>query len=333
MTYQEIVQQISAKKFQPVYLLQGEEPFFIDELAALFEEKVLSEAEKAFNLTIFYGKDADFQGVVDTARRYPMMSEYQLLIIREAQEMEELEKLSTYVEKPTPSTIMVICHKRKKIDARTTAGKAITQKSVVFESKKIYDYKVADWIMDYLKDRKLKIKPDSATMLAEYLGTDLSRIVNELEKLAINIPEGSFITPAHIEKYIGISKEFNVFELISALGNRDISKCNRIVRHLTDNMKRNPLIPCIAALYGFFSKVYMLHFLRGTSPTEQIKVLGLKNEWALRDYVAAIRNYPPDRVETIIEMLNTFDLRAKGVDNVNTGDEELLRELISRILL
>ena len=332
MTYQEIVQQIASRKFKPVYLLQGEEPFFIDELAAQFEEKVLTESEKAFNFTVFYGKDANHQAVVDTARRYPMMSEYQLVILREAQEMEELEKLSTYVEKPTPTTILVICHKRKKIDARTTAGKTITQNSAAFESQKLKDYKVPDWIMDYLKDKKLKIKPDSATMLAEYLGTDLSRIVNELEKLSINVPEGAYISAEHIEKYIGISKEFNVFELTRALSTHDVSKCNRIVSHLTENMKRNPLIPCIAALYGFFSKVYMLHFIKGKSPAEQLNLLGLKKDWALKEYTTAIRYYSPAKVESIIGLLNTFDLRAKGVDNVNTKEEELLKELVSRIL-
>ena len=333
MTYQEIVQQISSRKFHPVYLLQGEEPFYIDELAALFEEKVLTESEKAFNFTVFYGKDTDYHAVVDTARRYPMMSELQLVILREAQEMDDLEKLCTYVENPSPSTILVICHKRKKIDGRTTAGKTITQKSVTFESKKLYDNKVPDWIMDYLKHRSLKIKPDSATMLAEYLGTDLSRIAKELEKLSINVPEGAFITAEHIEKYIGISREFNVFELIKALSTKDVSNSNRIVSHLTENMKRNPIIPCVAALYGFFSKVYMLHFLKSKSPTEQVKVLGLKSEWAMKEHSAAIRCYPLAKVENIIGLLKTYDLRAKGVDNVNTKEEELLRELVSKILL
>jgi DNA polymerase-3 subunit delta len=333
MTFTEIARQISARKFQPVYLLQGEEPFFIDQLAALLEEKVLTEAEKSFNFTIFYGKDANYQSVTDAARRYPMMSEYQLVIIREAQEMEELDKLSGYIEKPTPSTILVLCHKRKKIDGRTTAGKTITQNSTVFESKKLHDNEVPGWIMEYLKDRQLNIKPDSATMLSEYLGNDLSKIVNELEKLSINVPAGTYITPGHIEQYIGISKEYNIFELTKALSNRDISKCNRIVKHLTENMKRNPLIPCIAALYGFFSKVYMLHFLKDKSPAEKVKVLGLKNDWAMKDYSAAATHYSPARLENIIGLLNTYDLRAKGVDNINTDDEELFRELVLRILI
>ncbi|MFZ4543500.1 MAG: DNA polymerase III subunit delta [Saprospiraceae bacterium] len=333
MTYQEIVQQISTRKFQPVYLLQGDEPFYIDELTTLFEDKVLSEGEKAFNFTMFYGEETDFRSVVDTARRYPMMCEYQLVIVREAQEMKTLGELSAYVEKPTPSTILVICHKHKKIDARTNAGKILNQKSEVFESKKLYDNQVPDWIINYLKDQKLNIKPDSAAMLSEYLGNDLSRIVNELQKLSMNLPVGTYISAEHIEKYIGISKEYNVFELTKALSSRDISKCNKIVLHLNENSKRNPFIATVATIYGFFSKVYMLHFLKGRSPTEQVKALGVKSEWAMKEHLAATRFYSPEKVEYIIGQLSTYDLRAKGVNNVNTGEEELLRELIAKILI
>ncbi len=332
MTYKEVLQLLKKRDFRPVYLLHGEESHYIDILADYFEDKILNDAEKSFNLSILYGKDTDFRDVVDSARRYPMMSEYQVVIVKEAQEMKSLGELLTYVEKPTPTTILVLCHKHKKLDTRTKFGKAMMQHAFVFESAKLYENKIPEWIVNYLKDNQLGIKPDAANLLAEYLGTDLSRIVNELEKLALNVAQGTQISTEHIEKYVGISKEYNVFELTKALSVRDISKCNKIVFHLNENSKKNPFIMTLATLYGFFSKIYMLHFLQGKSADEQVKIMGLRSEWALKEYITATKNFSAPKTEHIIGFIKEYDLRAKGVNNISTSDEDLLRELMFKIL-
>jgi DNA polymerase III subunit delta len=332
MTYKEVLTLLKKREFRPVYLLHGEEPYYIDLISSFFENQILTEAEKSFNFTVLYGKDTDFKEVVDTARRYPMMAEYQVLIVKEAQEMKTLGELQNYIEKPTPTTLLVLCHKHKKIDVRTKFAKAALQHAFVFESEKLYENKIPDWIANYLKEHKLTISPDAATLLAEYLGADLSKIVNELEKLALNVAQGATITTELIEKYVGISKDYNVFELTRALSVKDINKCNKIVYHLNENSKKNPFIMTIATLYGFFSKVYMLHFVQGKSPAEQAKAIGLRNEWALKEYVTASKNFNLAKTERIIAYLKEYDLRAKGVDNINTEDEELLKELMFKIL-
>lgn len=332
MTYKEVLTLLKKRDFRPVYLLHGDEPYYIDLITEFFEKSILSEAEKSFNFTILYGKDTDFKEVVDNARRYPMMAEYQVVIVKEAQDMKTLGDLLSYIEKPTPTTLLVLCHKHKKLDVRTKFAKAVLQHAFVFESEKIYENKVPDWIANYLKEHKLNINPDAANLLAEYLGADLSKIVNELEKLALNIPQGATVTSEHIEKYVGISKDYNVFELTRALSVKDINKCNKIVYHLNENSKKNPFIMTLATLYGFFSKVYMLHFVQGKSPAEQAKAIGLRNEWALKEYATASKNFNLIKTERIISYLKEYDLRAKGVDNVNVEDEELLKELMFKIL-
>jgi DNA polymerase III subunit delta len=332
MTYKEVLQLLKKRDFRPVYLLHGEESYYIDALTHYFENKILSEGEKSFNFTILYGKDTEFKDVVDCARRYPMMAEYQVVILKEAQDMKTLPELLTYMEKPTPTTIFVICHKHKKLDTRTKFGKAVMQHAFVFESAKLYDNQIPDWIVGSLKEHHLGIKPDAANLLAEYLGTDLSKIVNEIEKLTLNLAKDTIVTTEHIEKYVGISKEYNVFELTRALSSRDISRCNKIVYHLNENSKKNPFIMTLATLYGFFSKVYMLHFLQGKPAVEQVKTMGLRSEWALKEYVAATKVFSAAKTEYILGFLKEYDMRAKGVGNISTSDEELLIELMYKIL-
>jgi DNA polymerase-3 subunit delta len=332
MTYKEVLQLLKKRDFRPVYLLHGEESYYIDVLTEYFEDKILNEGEKSFNLSVMYGKDTDFKDVVDSARRYPMMSEYQVVVVKEAQEMKSLGELLTYIEKPTPTTILVLCHKHKKLDTRTKFGKAVMQHAFVFESAKLYENQIPEWISTYLKDNQLSIKPDAANLLSEYLGADLGKIVNELDKLALNVPQSTLITTEHIEKYVGISKEYNVFELTKALSVRDVSKCNKIVFHLNINSKKNPFIMTLSTLYSFFSKVYMLHFLQGKSAADQVKMMGLRSEWALKEYVTASKNFSVIKIENIISYLKEYDLRAKGVNNISTSDEDLLRELMYKIL-
>ena len=334
MTYEEILRDIRAGKFQPIYFLHGEEPYFIDQIEAAVDQYALSEAEKSFNQTILYGKDVNHLGLLDYLRRYPMMSERQVVILREAQEMKTLGDLAGYAEKPMTSTVFVVCHKHKKYDMRSKLAKALGAKGIVFESKKLYDNQVPDWIAGYCKSKKLSIETPAAALLAEYLGNDLAKIANELEKLALNLPAGATITPVHIQEYIGISKDYNVYELQRAFATRDLPKIALIEQYFASNIRKNPLIVTISSLFAYFSKIYMLHFLKGGSDAEMVKALDLRNDWFLKEYKLAANHYTRAQTETILQLLKQFDLRSKGVntDTTNTGEEALMKELFWSIL-
>lgn len=337
MTYEEILKDIRARNFAPIYFLHGEEPFFMDKIEEALEATVLPEAEKGFNQTILYGKDVDHLTLLDYLRRYPMMSQFQVVILREAQEMKGLTELVGYAENPMPTTVFVVCHKHKKLDLRTKFGKAISSgKAVVFESKRLYDNQIPDWISGFCKSKKLAIEPPAAALLAEYLGTDLAKISNELDKLALNLPAGTTVTAAHVQQFVGISKDYNVFELQKAIATRDMAKVARIQQYFEANIRRNPLIATISSLFNFFSKVYMLHSLRakGASEPEILKEMDLRSEWFLRDYKAAAGNFSASKTVEIIGLLRQYDLRSKGVDTdtTNTGEEELMKELFFKIM-
>jgi len=335
MTFEEILREIRARQFQPIYFLHGEEPFFIDQIEAAIDANALTESEKSFNQSILYGKEVNHLALLDTLRRYPMMSERQVVILREAQEMKSLSELASYVENPMPTTVFVVCHKHKKVDLRTKFGKALQGKNVVlFESKKLYDNQVADWIAGYGKSKKLSVEPQAAALLAEYLGADLAKVANELDKLALNLPAGTAVTPAHVQEYVGISKDYNVFELQKAFATRDLPKITRIREHFASNIRKNPLIVTISSLFAYFSKVYMLHSLKGSSDAELVKALELRSDWFLKEYKIAANNYSPAQTVRVISLLKEYDLRSKGVDTdtTNTGDEELMKELFWKIL-
>jgi DNA polymerase III subunit delta len=334
MTYQDILKQMRSKDFKPLYFLHGDESYFIDAVVEYAEDNILSEAEQSFNQTILYGKEADHLTVVDAARRYPMMAERQVVILKEAQELRTLKDLQGYVENPTPSTVLIIAHKHKKLNFNTKLGKALKKHAVVLDAKKLYDNQIPDWIVDYLKRKKLRIRPDAANLLGEYLGTNLAKIANELNKLAINLPKDTEVTTKHIEENIGISKDYNVFELQKALGTGDVAKANRIVRYFAANPKKNPMPVVLASLYNYFSKVYMLHYLRKTPEKELLATIGLRSAWFLREYRAAQRQYPLPRVTRVLRLLSEYDMKSKGVGYQSTGkpDGELLRELVWRIL-
>ena len=334
MTFDQIIQELRQQKYRPVYFLHGTEPYFIDAISDLIEDHALNEMEKAFNQTVLYGKEVDHKVVVDNARRYPMGAERQVVILKEAQEMRTLKELQSYIEKPLGSTILVIAHKHKRFNFNSKFGKALKEHALVFESKPLYDNQAPDWIVSYLKNKRLKIKPAAAALVAEYLGTELSRISNELDKLAINLPAGTEITEQHIEENIGISKDYNVFELQKALGRRDLLKVNRIVNYFAANPKKNPLPVVMGSLYNYFSKVYMLHFLKDTPERELLGALKLDSSYFLRDYREAARNYPLRKTEQVIALLSEFDLKSKGVGYNHTGkpEGELLKELAWRIL-
>lgn len=332
MTYEQIIRDLKAKKYQPIYFLHGEESYYIDKIASFIESKVLSEAERSFNQTIFYGKDTDHKTLIDTACRYPMMASHQVVVLKEAQDMRSLKEIQPYIERPVPTTILVICHKHKKFDGRTKFAQAIKKNAQVFESKRVYDNQMPDWIKAYLAGRKLDIAPAEANLIAEYLGTKLSTVANELDKLALNVPKGSQITEDVVQENIGISKEYNVFELQKALSQRNILQSNRIVNYFIANPQKNPLVMIVGSLYNFFSKVYMLHFLRNTPDREILDTLKLRSDWFLREYRTATRHYNLNQTQHLLALLKEYDLKSKGVDSVNASNGELLKEMVFKIL-
>ena len=340
LNLQEVLSSIRQKKYHPVYLLHGDEPFFIDKISDFIEKNVLTEAEKSFNQVILYGRDTEAQTVTDHARRFPMMSLYQVVIIREAQDMRSLTQLQTYVENPSPTTILVICHKHKKLDMRSAFAKALKEKALVFESKSLYDNQVPDWIKDFLKEKKLTATGDALFLMAENMGNDLSTISNELEKLIINLPENAQITVRDVEEHIGISKDYNIFEMQKALSGKDLPRAFKIAAYFKANPKNNPLVVVISSLYGFFSKVLVLHATR-----EQLKRSGkevhdkalldamqLKSEFLLREYKTAAQHYSKAKTISIIGLLKDCDLKSKGVNNTIASSDELLTELLFKVL-
>ena len=334
MTFPQILNDLKKKLYRPIYFLHGSESYFIDSISDYIEENVLSESEKSFNQAILYGRDVDHLAVIDNARRYPMMAERQVVIVKEAQEMKDLKELEKYVQNPMPTTLLVICHKHKSFNVNTKFGKLLQEKGVVFDAKKLYDNQIPEWIQDYLKHLRLRITPPAADLLAEYLGTDLSLIAHELDKLSLHLEPGTEVTAEHVEEHVGISREYNIFELQKALSQHNMPKISRIVQNFIANPKRNPFIMIVASLAGFFTKVYQLHFLKNAPDGEVQKKLGLRSSYALREYRSAVRYFPLAKTEQIISILQEYDMMAKGVDFNTTGKEdgELLKELIWKIL-
>ncbi len=331
MTFDQITGDIRKKIYRPVYLLHGEEPYFIDAIAELIEHSVLTESEQEFNQTLVYGRDTDTGSIIDMARRFPMMSNYQVVIVREAQDIEKIENLQPYMENPQPSTILVIAYKYKKIDLRKSFAKSIDKAGIIFESAKVYDNKIPAWINEQIAVKGHSIRPEAARLLAEYLGNDLGRISNELDKLLINLPPGTAVDSEQIERNIGISKDYNIFELQNALGARDVAKANRIVSHFAANTKQNPLIVVLTVLFGFFMKLMIYHQLGDKSKNNAASVLSV-NPYFVKDYVRAAENYSFRRLRSIIALLREYDLRLKGINNGSTEESELLRELVYKIL-
>lgn len=319
------------RRFSPVYFLMGEEPYFIDILSDTIEEHALNDSEKTFNLLILYGKDTDYKTVTETARRFPMMGNRQVVIIKEAQYLREIEKLSHYISQPLDSTILVINFKYKRIDKRTRFYKLLEEKAIVFEAEKIRDYQIPAWITEYLQEKGIQIEPKAASMLADYLGSAIGKIVNELQKLHLVMPRGSDrITALQVEQNIGISKDYNSFELNNALASRDILKANRIVYYFSKNPKDNPLVLTLSSLYYFFGKLLLFQSLKNKSDENAAAVLGIK-KFFLREYQTAAKSYPVSKVMDIISLLREYDLKSKGSGSL-ASEGELLKELVFRII-
>jgi len=332
MDYNQIIDDLKKKNYSPVYFLEGEEPYYLDQISHFILENVLTEEEKGFNQSILYGKDLTIDAIMTAAKRFPMMAERQVVVIREAQNIRNLEDLATYVENPMRSTVLVINHKYKSIDKRKKLYKAVHKNGVYFESKPLYDSNIPGWITKYLKEKNLGIDPRAAQMVTDFVGSDLQRIVNELEKVTLSMVPGTTILPEDIEKNIGISKEFNMFEFQKALGKKDILKSNQIINYFIDREKNNPLPVILGMLVGYFRKILVYHALENKSDRSvAAQKLGV-NPYFLNDYIDAARNYNLDKAIQIISMMREYDLRSKGGRGGSTDNGNLLRELTFKIL-
>ncbi len=331
-TFEEIMSDLKNRIYKPVYFLAGEEPYYIDIITNYIEEKVLPEAEKSFNQMVLYGEDTNISAIIETSRRFPMMSNHQVIIVREAQSVKKIEDLAFYLEKPLQSTILVINYKYKTLDKRTKLYKLIDSNAVYFESNRLRDYQVPPWIEHYLMVKGIKAEPNASAMLTEYLGTDLHKIVNELDKLLINLPAGKqIITNELIEKNIGISKDYNNFELQKAIGEKNILKANMIVHYFADNPKDNPINLTIASLFSFFTKVLTYHYLPDKSKNNVASVLKI-NPFFVKDYESAAAKYNKTKSVQIIGLLRVYDLKSKGFGDLSSEPGDLLKELVYKIL-
>ena len=333
LTYLDILADLRNKHYKPVYYLMGEEAYFIDLIADFIEENVLTEAEKGFNQTIMYGADVDIATIINSAKRYPMMSDYQVIIVREAQAVKNMDELVYYLQKPLNSTILVLCHKHGILDRRKKLAAEIQKVGVLFESKRLRDYQLPDFISNYLRQQKVDIEAKAAEMMADFVGTDLSRMVGELEKLIITLPKGQRrITPLQIEQNIGISKDYNNFELRNAIIQKDVEKANKIVKYFAENPKTNPIQLTLVVLFNFFSNLMLAYYSPVKTEEGVAAQLGLRSSWQAKDYVAAMRMYSGIKVMQIISDIRMFDARSKGVDNSSVSDADLLKELVYRNL-
>jgi DNA polymerase-3 subunit delta len=328
----QIVNSIKNGQVKPIYFLMGEEPYYIDKIANYIEDHLMPEEEKGFNQMVMYGRDTTVDEIISNSKRYPMMAERQVIIVKEAQDLSRtIEKLEAYSDKPQPTTTLVVCYKYKKIDKRKKLYKSVAKTGVIFESKRLYENQVADWIQKNLKSSGYAISPKASQMLVEFLGTDLSKIDNELQKLQLIAPKGTNISPELIEENIGISKDFNNFELRKAIGMRDTLKAHRIINYFAQNTKDNPMVVTVSLLFGYFSQILQYHGIADKSKANVAKVLKV-NPYFVADYVLAARNYPMKKVSQIIAYLRETDVKSKGVGATNVPSGDLLKELVVKIM-
>jgi len=330
-TTNQLITDIKGGKISPIYFLMGEEAYYIDVISDFIESYVLAEEEKGFNQMVFYGKDVSIQDIVSNAKRYPMMAERQVIIVKEAQNLiKTIEQLVDYAKNPQPTTVLVFNYKYKTLDKRKALYKVLSKAAVVFESKKIYEDKIPSWIQSFLRSKQISITPKAALMLTEFLGNDLSKIANELNKLEIVVGTQKEITPDVIEQNIGISKDFNNFELQKAIGNLDHKKAYQIVHYFAQNSKQHPFVLTISILYLYFTKLMTLHTVRDQNPGTVAKALGI-NPYFVNDYIAVSRNFPMKRISGVLETLRIYDTKSKGL-GANLSPKDLYNELIYNIL-
>jgi DNA polymerase-3 subunit delta len=333
ISYDQIIRDLQQKKYAPVYLLMGEESFYIDLISDYIQNKILDDSQREFDQLIVYGKDTEIGSIINAARRFPMISPYQILIVKEAQHIKELEKMEFYLQNIPKTTILVICYKYGTVDGRRKWVADLKKSGgVVYESVKLRDYEMGSWISKYASAKGLQLEDKAILMLSDFLGTDLGKVANELDKLAITNPTGSGrITPDIIEKNIGISKDFNIFELQDALINNDKVKAFRIVRYFADNKKANPIQMIAAQLFGFFSNLMIFHYLPVKTAEAAASDLRV-HPFVAKNYVKAAQRFNAWKTMKIIGWIRETDARSKGIDNVATDDGDLMKELIYKIL-
>ena len=323
MNYKEIISSISNKDFHPVYFLMGEEPFYIDKISDYISDNVLESQEKEFNQSVLYGKEVDVAQIIAEAKQFPFGATHRVVIVKEAQNIKNIDELESYLDNPQPSTILVICYKYKKLDKRKKFTKSLAKKALLFESKKLYDNQVPDWIAKYLNEKGYKIEEKAVFMLAEFLGTELSNISNELDKLMVIVKKEEKITAS--------IKDYNIFEFQQALGGKNILKSNQIVNHFSANPKAHPLVVTLGMLFSFFQKIMTYHSLKDKSKNsvaDELKV----NHYFVQQYSSAARHYSQNKLFDIFTLLKVYDLKSKGVNNTSTVDGDLLKELVYKIL-
>lgn len=338
-TYEQIISDLKKKIYKPIYYLMGEEAYFIDAITQIIDKQILPEEEKSFNQTVLYGKDVDMGNLLNTARRFPMMSNYNVVILKEAQNLKGIDGLAAgetdpfllYAENPPETTILVVNYKGKKLDKRKKLYKTLEKNGVLFESKTLYENKVGEWIIQYVKSKNYDIDIKAAELMASHLGNDLTKVVNEIEKLLIVIPDGAKISLKEIEEHVGISKDFNIFELQNALGRKDVYRANLIITHLGQNPKTKSIIPLISFLYAYFTKILMVHSATDKSKHSLAALLGV-NPFFVQDYLSAARSYSKAKCAYIIGFLREYDAKSKGIDSPPVDDFDLMRELIYKIL-
>lgn len=329
----EILEELRTGQYRPVYYLMGKEPYYIDLIAGYIADHALTDAEKEFNLTVMYGADVSVSAIINAAKRYPMMSERQVVVVREAQAVRNMDELAYYLQKPLGSTILVLCHKHDVLDRRKKLAALVEKTGVLFESKTVKETQLPAFIASYLKGKPAGIDPKAAAMLADFVGTDLSRLAGELDKLLLTLPDGqALITPEQVERNIGISKDYNNFELRAALVQKDVLKANRIIKYFADNPKAGKIQVTLYLLFQFFSNLMLAYYAPDKSERGLADFLGLKSPWQSREYQTAMRQYSGVKTMQIIGEIRYTDARSKGAGNASLSDSELLRELVFKIL-
>jgi len=331
MKYEEILSSIKNRVFSPIYFLHGEEAFFIDQICNAIDNTVLNEGEKDFNQVVVYGRETDIPTIISMAKRFPMMASHQVILVKEAQNIKKIDELLPYVENPQPSTILVFCHKYGKIDGRKKVVQRIKKAHVLFESKKLYDNQISPWINSYINSKGYKISLTASLILSEYLGSDLSKISNEIEKLIIDGDKSKTIDIEDVQEKIGISKDFNVFELQKALGKKDIMKSNQIINYFASDPKNHPLVMVIPILYNYFVNLGIIYTLQDKSKRNIASNLGI-NPYFVDDILNASRNYTYGKIVKIISYLREYDAKSKGIKNNSSNNQDLMKELVFKIL-
>ena len=333
-SFDTLMQQLRDKKFAPVYLLMGDEPYYIDKLSNVFQNQILSPEQQAFDLTVVFGADVNAAQIADLAMQYPMMSERKVIIVKEAQGLKSFDKLEKYVLHPQPKTILVFCYKNGTINRRLKFAAAVEKTGVIYESKKLKEWQLPKFILDYAKRQKASIDEKSAAMIADHIGADISRLTSELDKLLISLPQDNRrITPEIVEKNVGVSKDFNAFELRDAIVNKNIYKANQIISYFNNNPKAGSAYSLVPLLFNYFQNLMLAYYAPNRNDQYALaEYLGMRSPWGVKDYITGLKNYTGRKTLQILDKLGEIDAKIKGLDNPNTPSEELMRELIFFIL-